>query len=80
MDIYQSIGLQAAVGLFSHILFIGITFYALQGLRLEQLFKKGHTFQIQITYILLSIAIGTSVSKFLIEFTGWSKQLVYLFN
>lgn len=80
MDIYQTLGAQAAIGIFSHILFIGITFYALQSLRLEQFFKKGHTFQIQLIYILLSIAIGSTVSNFLIQFTGWSKQLFYLFS
>lgn len=78
MDIYQSLGAQAAIGIFSHILFIGITFYALQSLRIEQFFKKGHTFQIQIFYIILSIAIGTAVSNFLIQFISWSKQLIYL--
>lgn len=78
MDIYQSLGAQAATGIFSHILFIGITFYALQSLRLEQFFKKGHTFQIQLTYILLSVVIGTAVSNFLIQFISWSKQLFYL--
>ncbi|RUL53179.1 MULTISPECIES: DUF1146 family protein [Lysinibacillus] len=80
MEIYQSLGVQATLGIFSHIFFIGISFYAIQAFRLEQLFKKGRTFQIQLIYILLSIAIGSSVSNFVLEFTKWSRQLPYLFS
>ena len=80
MEIYQSLGAQATLGIFSHIFFIGISFYAIQAFRLEQLFKKGRTFQIQLIYILLSIVIGSSVSNFVLEFTKWSRQLPYLFS
>lgn len=80
MDVYQSFGVEAIIGMISHIFFIIITFYSLQSLRLEVIFKKGHTLQIQLMYILLSIAIGSSVSNFLLDFTGWSRQLPYLFS
>ncbi|MDI7740880.1 DUF1146 family protein [Lysinibacillus fusiformis] len=80
MEVYQTLGVQAIIGLVSHIFFIAITFYALQAFRLEQLFKKGKVFQIQLIYILLSIAIGTSVSNFIIDFSTWSQQLPYIFS
>ncbi|SOC34743.1 DUF1146 family protein [Ureibacillus acetophenoni] len=80
MEIYNSLGMDAAISIFSHIFFIGVTFYALQAFRMEQLFKKGRTFQIQLIYILLSIAIGSSVSNFILDITGWSRQLPYLFT
>ncbi|MEK4228357.1 DUF1146 family protein [Solibacillus sp. FSL H8-0538] len=80
MDVYTQLGQQAIVGIASHIFFIGIAFYALQAFRLEQLFKKGKTFQIQLIYILLSITIGASVSNFFLSFSGWSKQLQYIIN
>ncbi|MFC7685813.1 DUF1146 family protein [Ureibacillus sp. GCM10028918] len=80
MEVYQTLGIQAVMGLVSHIFFIAITFYALQAFRLEQLFKKGKVFQIQLIYILLSIAIGSAVSNFLIDFTSWSRQLPYIFS
>lgn len=80
MDLYSQVGQQAIIGIVSHIFFIGVTFYALQALRLEQVFKKGRTFQIQVLYILLSIAIGSTVSNFFITFSTWSQQLPYLFQ
>jgi uncharacterized integral membrane protein (TIGR02327 family) len=78
MEVYTQLGQQAIFGLLSHIFFIGVTFYALQCLRLDQLFKKGMTFQVQLVYILLAIAIGSGVSNFFISFTTWSMQLHYL--
>lgn len=80
MEVYQTFGMQAILGMASHLFFIAITFYALQAIRIEQIFKKGNTFRIQLIYILLSIAIGTSVSNFLLDFTVWSGQLPYLFS
>lgn len=80
MEVYTQLGQQAIIGIASHIFFIGITFYALQTLRLDQIFKKGKIFQIQLFYILLSIAIGSSVSNFFLSFSTWSRQLPYLFN
>lgn len=80
MDLYTQLGQQALIGIISHLFFIAITFYALQSLRLEQVFKKGKTFQIQVLYILLSIAIGSTVSNFFISFSTWSQQLPYLFR
>ena len=53
MDLYAQVGQQALFGIMAYIFFIGITFYALQAFRLEQLFKKGKVFQIQLIYILL---------------------------
>lgn len=80
MDIYQTMGIQAAISLISHIFFIGVSFYALQSVRLEMVFKKGKTFQIQLMYILLSIALGYTVSNFVLNFTGLSQQLPYIFS
>ena len=80
MDVYSVVGQQAVFGLLAHIFFIGISFYALQCLRLDQIFKKGKTFQIQLCYILFSIAIGSTVADFFIDFSTKSQQLQYLLN
>lgn len=80
MDLYTQAGQQALFGIMAYVFFIGVTFYALQALRLEQLFKKGKTLQIQLIYILLSIAVGSSVADFFINFSNWSQQLPYLFQ
>ncbi len=79
MELYESIGQEALLGILSHIFFIAITFYALQAFMLEKIFKKNKVFQIQLIYILLSIAIGTTVSNFFLQVSNWSGKLPYLF-
>ena len=79
MELYTQVGQNAILSLASHIFFIGVTLYAMQSLRLDQLFKKGRTFQIQLVYILLSITIGTAVSNFFLTFSGWANDLKFLF-
>lgn len=58
----------------AYIIFIGIALYTLQGLRIEQLFKKGKTFQIQLFYILTSIVIGSVVADFFLNFLSGRKR------
>lgn len=74
------VGQNALISICSHIFFIAITFYALQAFRVENIFKKNHIFQIQLVFILLSIAIGATVSNFFLAIAAWSKQLPFLFN
>ena len=79
MEIYEAIGQEALLGILSHLFFIAITFYALQAFMIEKLFKKNRVFQIQLIYILLSIAIGSAVSYFFLQISSWSVKLPYLF-
>jgi uncharacterized integral membrane protein (TIGR02327 family) len=79
MEIYQAIGQEALIGILSHLFFIAITFYALQAFMLEKIFKKNKVFQIQLIYILFSIAIGSAVSNFFLQISNWSGKLPYLF-
>ncbi|MBO8156650.1 MAG: DUF1146 domain-containing protein [Bacillaceae bacterium] len=76
----QSLGIDALIGMFSHILFIILTWRALQGLRLENLIRKGSVVEARIIYLFISIAIGSSVSEFFLDFLKWSQQLTYLFS
>lgn len=80
MDLFVQAGQQAITNVAAYIIFIGISFYALQGLRIEQLFKKGRTFQIQLFYVLMSIVIGSAVADFFINFLTWSQTIPYIFN
>ncbi|MEG0472959.1 MAG: DUF1146 family protein [Solibacillus sp.] len=79
-NLYMQAGQQALVSVAAYIVFIGISFYALQGIRIEHLFKKGKTFQIQLFYIVMSITIGSTVADFFINFTNWSQKITYIFN
>ncbi|ABS23998.1 DUF1146 family protein [Bacillus cytotoxicus] len=74
----QLLGQQALIAMVSHLLFITITWWALQGIHIERLMKSGKVLQIRILLILVTIAIGTSVSNFFLDYLGYSKSLTYL--
>ena len=68
------------LGVVWHIFFIGLSFYALQAIMPEKIIKKHHVFQAQILFILLSFAIGSTVSNFFLDISYWSGRIPILFN
>lgn len=70
---------QPLLAIFSHIFFIGVSFYALQALMPEKIIKKNRVMQAQLLFILLSIAIGWAVSNFFLEISYWSGRIPKLF-
>ncbi|SET24932.1 conserved hypothetical integral membrane protein [Salinibacillus kushneri] len=75
----ESIGMTAVIGLASHILFFVLTWKVLEGLRIEQFFKKGKVVESRILFILVCITIGTTASNFFLDILSWAQDLVYLF-
>lgn len=71
---------QPLLAIVSHIIFIGISFYALQAIMPEKVIKKNRVMQAQLLFILLSIAIGSAVSNFFLEISYWSGRLPFMFN
>jgi uncharacterized integral membrane protein (TIGR02327 family) len=68
----------ALLSIISHLLFIAISWWALQAIRLDKWLKPNHVFQARLLYILLAIFIGSSVSNFFLDYLQWSKQLPLL--
>lgn len=73
-------GEQALVSIFSHLVFIGLAWWALQALQFERLLRGNHVFQARVLYILLSIALGSTVSNFFLDYLLWAKQLPLMFE
>ncbi|MGG1679222.1 DUF1146 family protein [Neobacillus sp. NRS-1170] len=65
----------ALVSIISHLVFIALSWWALQAIRLEKLLRPNHVFQARLLYILLAIFIGSSVSNFFLDYLQWSQQL-----
>lgn len=74
-----SIGYSAIIGMISHVIFIYITWKAMIALNVEFLIKKNHVTKARILLILISIAIGSLVSRFVLDIIQWSQDLIYLF-
>jgi uncharacterized integral membrane protein (TIGR02327 family) len=74
------LGQQALVSIVVHLVFIAITWWTLQGVRLEMIIKPNCVFQGRLLYILLTIMIGSTVANFFLDYLSWSKQLPFLFG
>lgn len=73
-------GQDALFSILSHLFFIGLSFWALQSVRLDQLVKANRVVQARLLFIVLSIAIGSAVSNFFLDYFMWSRQLPLLFQ
>ncbi|MFD1708748.1 DUF1146 family protein [Siminovitchia sediminis] len=70
---------QALISILSHLVFIALTFWALQALHFDRLLRANRVFQARLLYIILTIAIGSSISNFFLDYLHWSQQIQYFF-
>ncbi|MRH43956.1 DUF1146 domain-containing protein [Aquibacillus halophilus] len=75
----QTLGQIALISMISHIIFIIITWQVLQAVKIDPLLKKSRVFEARVLMIFLTITIGTTVSRFFLDFLQWSQQLNLLF-
>jgi uncharacterized integral membrane protein (TIGR02327 family) len=69
------VGSNSLMSIFVNLLCIALSWWALQAIRLDQLLKPNKIAQSRALYILLSIALGSLVSNFLLDYLLWSRQL-----
>ncbi|MBD1383229.1 DUF1146 family protein [Metabacillus arenae] len=72
-------GQHAIVSIFVHLIFIMVTWWALQAINIEKIIKRGKVVQTRTLLILLTIAIASTVSNFFLDYLFWSQQLPLLF-
>jgi uncharacterized integral membrane protein (TIGR02327 family) len=77
--LFEAIGQQALLNILVHLMFVGITWWALQAVRIQTLIKKGNIIQARLILILLTIAISSLVSNFFLNYLNWALQLRYMF-
>lgn len=71
------LGQFAVVHLVLHVICICVAYWALNALRLEQLFKRAYKTNSNL-YDIFAILLGTSVSNFIIDLMQYSTQVKYL--
>jgi len=72
-------GQLALISMIVHLAFIIVTWWALQALNIDKWIKAGKVMQARVLLILLTIAIGSIVSNFFLDYLLWSQQLPTLF-
>ncbi|WAA09670.1 DUF1146 family protein [Fervidibacillus albus] len=76
----ENIGYSSMFSILSHLLFIGLAWWALQSLNIEKFFRANRVAQARLLYIMLAIAIGSTVSNFFLDYFIWSNQITYIFQ
>lgn len=69
----------ALISMLVNLMFMVITWWALQALNIEKWIKPGKVVQARALLLLLTIAIGSMVSSFFLDYLLWSQQLPSLF-
>ena len=77
---FSVFGQQAILSMIVHLCFITVTWWALQALNFDQLLRSNKVLQARILFILLTIAIGSAVSNFFLDYLGFANQLPYMFD
>lgn len=62
------------------IVFIGLSWWALQSLRFEKFVKNPNGAQAKLLQIFLSIVVGYEISRFFLDYLGWSLTFGNLFS
>ena len=75
----KQVGVHAIVSLITYLVTIAFSFRAVRGLRVDQLFKKGHRLESQVFLLFVSIALGFIVGQFLLALVDQSLALKMLF-
>jgi uncharacterized integral membrane protein (TIGR02327 family) len=73
-------GQEALLSILSHLVFIAVTWWALQSINFEKFLRKNRVAQARMLYVLVSIVIGSIVSDFFLDYLFWSKQLPLIFQ
>ena len=76
---FVDLGVQAAISIISHSVFIIIAWRALTSIRFDVLFKKHKVFEARLFMVVLTIVIASVLSHFFLDLLNWSQQLLYLF-
>lgn len=73
------VGEIALISMISHIIFIYFTWRVMISINFDPIIRKGRATEAKILIFLITIVIGTAVSRFVLEILWWSQDLMYLF-
>ncbi|ALX88774.1 DUF1146 family protein [Lacticaseibacillus paracasei] len=76
---FQTIGLNGAITIVSHFVFIMLAFRALNALRFEQFIKANHVREEQVLLLFIAVALGFLVSSFFLSLLQAALNLPKLF-
>ncbi|WP_248929387.1 DUF1146 family protein [Paenibacillus hamazuiensis] len=74
-----SLGLSGLINIFVVIVCIGLSWWGLQEFRFDMLLRRPKSAAAKLLQIFLSVALGSLVARFIIEYFHWSTWLHEMF-
>ncbi|WP_057881758.1 DUF1146 family protein [Companilactobacillus kimchiensis] len=75
-----NIGMNAIITLISHVIFIWISFNALQAVDWKKIYNKSNPKMLQLLVAFIAIALGYTVSSFFMSIFSLSQNIALLFK
>lgn len=75
----MNLGSTGLINIFLSLVFIWISWWAIQCFRLDLFVKDYKSPQVKALQILVSVALGHGVARFFMDYLGWSMMLKQLF-
>jgi len=75
----QFYGIDAVIRIICHLMFMYVSFWAMQSLKIEQFFKVHYATQIRLLLVFFSIVVGYNVSSFFLEFIALCRNIFIVF-
>lgn len=76
--ILKSVGINSLVQIITYLLFIGLTFRAIQALRFDRFIRKNHSGEAQVLLWLIAISIGYLCGSFFLTLFEQIQNVIYL--
>ncbi|MCU9613294.1 DUF1146 family protein [Caldibacillus lycopersici] len=71
-------GMSSVLSILSHLLFIGLAWWALQAINYEKFLRPNRVTQARLLLIFVAIMLGTAVSNFFLDYINWAQQIPYI--
>lgn len=78
-DLVGSMGVSGLISIVISLICIGLSWWALQNLKLDLFIRFPKSAQGKLLHLLLSIILGHFVAKFLLDYLSWSQMIKYMF-
>ncbi|MDN4620345.1 DUF1146 family protein [Paenibacillus sp. PsM32] len=79
VDTVSAVGVNGLLSIFISLLCIGLSWWALQNLKLDLLIRYPKSAAGKLLHLLLSIVLGHFVSNFLLDYIRWTQSIRFMF-
>ncbi|MEK4360423.1 DUF1146 family protein [Paenibacillus sp. FSL M7-1455] len=78
-NLVGSLGVTGLISMIVSLVCIGLSWWALQNLKLDLFIRFPKSPQGKLLHLLLAIILGHFVAKFLLDYLNWSQMIKYMF-